>query len=966
MVIVTFTELLTKLKMQGMIDHIKSFLLILVIIVSGSSQLLGQEEETPNISGIVNSLGGDSIEGALAEEMIDVAYGKRTKAGLTHAISVISASGLEKTPVPNLSNAITGRATGLTVIKSSGDEPGYDNSSIYVRGIGTFNSYRAPLIMVDNVVRDFTQLDPMEIESFSVLKDAAATVQYGIRGANGAINVRTKRGFIGKSEIIFVAQTGIQAPFRLPEYLGSEDYLTLYNKALANDGLMIPTDSKYDPEMYNGSQDKFTYPDVDWYNEFLKQMAPQQQYKLSLRGGSSVARYFLFMGATMQDGIYKYGDVNTQYNTNPKYSRFNLRSNIDVDVTESLLISIDIATRVENRHYPNSSAGSIFSTLSQLPPNAMPVINRDSSIAGTSIYRDNPLGMISKTGYRDNYQRTLLANVEATQKLDFLLEGLSLNGMIAMDGTNYYSTGRSQDYAVYQEFITSDTTEYIQYGDNSDISINTERFDGNFSYMFTTLGGFSYSTSKENSSFAADLKYMQSKYFLSGNNIAYANQGFFGRATYGMKDTYYFEFGFAYNGSEDFIEGSRFGFFPALSAAWIMSNEAFIGDDSKIDFMKMRGSIGKTGNGVLGVERFPYEDKYFTGGGYIFGEGYGTTDGAYEGRLANYDIGWEESYNINIGLDAEYKSGFDITIDMFSHYRNSIITTGENTIPSIIGQSLPYQNNGSVLNTGLETTIQYEKTRADWRYSLQLNVSFANNWIMNMEEADGLPDYQYQEGTSVTSMRGMEVVGFFMDETDIEASPLHTFENVQPGDVKYKDQNGDNIIDNQDEIVIGNSIPQANIGLIAYVGYKGFDVNLILSSSLGRTVMLTNNSIWVLQNNNKATAIAYGAWEAGKNEKDITYPRLTTVSNNNNYRNSSLWGKRADYLKLVNLEFGYSISTQAAQKMGINGIRIFINTYNLGSLDGISRYNLDPEIPDAGVTTYPVMRVFNTGINITF
>ena len=204
MVIVTFTELLTKLKMQGMINHIKSFLLILVMIVSGSSLLLGQEGETMNIPGIVKSAEGDPIEGVLKEEMIDVAYGKRTKAGLTHAISVISASGLEKTPVPNLSNAITGRATGLTVIKSSGDEPGYDNSSIYVRGIGTFNSYRAPLIMVDNVVRDFTQLDPMEIESFSVLKDAAATVLYGIRGANGAINVRTKRGFIGKSEIIFV------------------------------------------------------------------------------------------------------------------------------------------------------------------------------------------------------------------------------------------------------------------------------------------------------------------------------------------------------------------------------------------------------------------------------------------------------------------------------------------------------------------------------------------------------------------------------------------------------------------------------------------------------------------------------------------------------------------------------------------------------------------------------------------
>ncbi len=957
MVMETLIDLLTKLKMQGMVNHIKSFLLILFMMVSGSTLLLGQEEET-----------GESIipETETTQEMVDVAYGKRSKESLTHAISVINSSSLEKSPVPNLSNAITGRATGLTVIKGSGDEPGYDNSSIYIRGIGTFNSFRAPLVMVDNVVRDFTQLDPMEIESFSVLKDAAATVQYGIRGANGAINVRTKRGFIGKAEIKFVAQTGIQTPYRLPEYLGSEDYLTLYNKALINDGLVVPTDSKYDPTMYNGSQDMYTYPDVDWYSEFLKKMAPQQQYKLSLRGGTSVARYFLFMGATIQDGIYNYADVNPQYNTNPKYSRFNLRSNIDIDVTESLLVSVDLATRVENRHVPNSSAGSIFSTLSQLPPNAMPVINRDSSIAGNSIYRNNPLGMISKKGYRDNYQRTLLANVEATQKMDFLLEGLSINGMIGLDGTNYFSTGRSQDYAVYQEFITTDTTEYIKYGDNSDISINTERFDGGFSYMFSAIGGFSYSNSWDNGSLDADLKYMQSKYFLDGNNIAYANQGYFGRATYGIRNTYYVEFGFAYNGSENFMEGNRYGFFPALSAAWIMSNEDFIGDASKVSFMKLRGSLGKTGNGTLGVERFPYEDKYFTGGGYIFGEGFGRTDGSYEGRLANNDIGWEESYNINIGIDAEYKGGFDITLDMFTHYRTSIITTGTNTIPSIVGQTLPYQNNGSVLNAGLETTIRYMKSGEDWSYSVQGNVSFANNWIMNIEEVSGLPDYQYQKGTSVTSLRGMEAIGFFADEADIAASPLQTFENVMPGDVKYKDQNGDNIINNQDEIVIGNAIPQVNIGLIGSVAYKGFDLNVILSSSLGRTVMLTNNSIWVLQNNNKATAIAYGAWEAEKNAKDVDYPRLTTISNNNNYRSSSLWAKRADYLKVVNLELGYNLSSKAAAKMSISGVRIFINTYNLGSLDGISKYNLDPEIPNAGVTAYPVMRVFNTGVSLNF
>lgn len=1005
-----------------MIKHTTTFCLMLAMVITGTARLNGQDDAGRTITGTVRDARGDVLpdvnvsvpdefthrftdaEGQfsievlpgkslyfskqgyeavsreveentstmeivleLSEEagMVEVAYGKRSKVGLTHSISTVHAENLEKTPVPNLSNAIPGRATGLTVIKNSGDEPGYDNSSIYVRGIGTFNSFREPLVMVDNVERDFRQMDPMEIESFSVLKDAAATVQYGIRGANGVINVRTKRGFTGRPEINFIAQTGFQTPFRLPEYLGSEEYVKFYLQALENDGLPVPEDPRFDPSMYDGTQDPYTFPDVDWYDEFLKSYAPQQQYKLSMRGGTPTIRYFMFMGATLQNGIYEYADVNPQYNTNPKFTRYNLRSNIDVDVTKSLLVSVDLATRVENRHVPNSSAGSIFSTLSQLPPNAMPVLNRDSSIAGTSIYRNNPLGMISRTGYRDNYRRILMANVEATQQLDFLLEGLSLNGMIGLDGTNYYSTGRSQSYAVYQEFITNDTTEYIQYGENSDISINTESFDGSFEYMLTTIGGFSYSGGDENAALAADLKYMQSKYFLNGNNIAYANQGIFGRTTYGIDKTYFFEFGFAYNGSENFMAGNRFGFFPAISGAWIMSNEPFMSDSKRFNFLKMRGSLGKTGNGRLGVERFPFEEKFYAGGGYIFGSGFGTSDGSYEGRLPNPDIGWEESYNINIGFDMEMKNRMEVAFDLFSHYRVNIITTGTNTIPSIIGQDLPYENNGTVLNSGFETMVKYGERKGNWFYSLQGNLSFAFNRILNMDEAGGLPDYQSREGKSASAIWGLEAVGFFRDEADIESSPLHTFESVQPGDVKYRDQNDDNLIDYQDQVVIGNSIPQLNLGILATAGYKNFDLNMVVTGTFGRTVVLTNNSIWIMQNNNKATALAYQAWQAGKENK-AEYPRLTTISNNNNYNTSTLWAKRADYLKLVNFELGYTLPDRVMSRLGMSEIRFFLNTYNLASLDMIGQYNLDPEVPDAGVSGYPLMRVFNTGLSLKF
>jgi len=907
-----------------------------------------------------------TLEPADKEKIIDVSYGTRTQSELTHAISSISAGSLEKTPVPNLSNAIVGRTTGLTVIKSTGDEPGYDNSAIYVRGIGTFNSYVSPLILVDNVERNFAQFDPMEIESFSVLKDAAATVQYGIRGANGVINVKTKRGFTGKSEINFIAQTGFQAPSTLPEYLGSAEYVTLYNKALRNDGLPLPVDSKFDPSMYYGTGDPFRYPDVDWYGDFLKPAAPQSQYKLSLRGGTTAIRYFVFMGATSQDGIYKLTDVNPQYNTNPKYSRYNLRSNVDVDVTKTLQVFVDLAARVENRHVPNSSAASIFSTLSQLPPNAMPVNNRDSSIAGTSVYRNNPLGMISKTGYRDNYQRIMLGNVGATQKLDFLLKGLSANLMVGLDGTNYYSLGRSQTYAVYQEYTSGDSTEYLKYGDNSDISINTEKFDDGFAYMLTTLGGLSYSLNTGASSLSADLNYMQSKYFQNGDNLAYSNQGISGRATYGFRKKYFTEFGFAYNGSEDFRKGNRFGFFPAVSAAWIVSNESFLQGNSTISFLKVRGSYGKVGNGKLGLERFPFEQKYYSGGGYIFGSGFGNTDGSYEGRIPNPNIRWEESLNANIGIDLEMKNILNFSIDFFNNYRDNIITTSTNITPGIIGQLLPYENNGTVVNRGFEAMISHNHQKKNWGYSIQGNVSYACNKILSMQEVSGLPDYQYKQGKSASAIWGLEAIGFFRDEEDIANSPYQSFEAVQPGDVKFKDQNNDNIIDNQDQIVIGDQIPQWNFGLLGAVNYKGFDLHFVLSGILGRTVLLTNNSVWVLQNNSKVTDIAYNAWEKGVNEDNATYPRLTTLNNKNNYNNSTLWARSGNYLKVTNLEIGYSLPGKWLTKINVKEVRLFLNTYNLMSFDSISEYHLDAEVPDAGVSGYPIMRVYNTGISVKF
>ena len=899
------------------------------------------------------------------EEIIAVAYGTRKKSELTHSISVISADDLEKEPVINLSKAIAGKANGLTVLKNTGDEPGYDYSSLFVRGIGTFGSYRTPLVMVDNVERDFTQLDPVEIESFTVLKDAAATANYGIRGANGVVSVLTKRGFVGKPVIHFMAQSGFQTPALLPEFLGSKEFVTLYNKALTNDGLAIPGDDRYNPEKYNGS-DTYKYPDVDWYKEFVKASAPQQQYKLTLRGGTDVVRYFVFLGAANQDGLTKHTEENAEFSTNQKYVRYNVRSNIDININKDFLISVDLAGRVENRHFPNVSASSLFSTLSQLPPNAMPITNRDGSLAGTSVYRNNPLGMISKTGYRDNFQRFLSGNVSGNYKLDSWVKGLSANMFFGFDANNYYSVGKSQSYAVYQEYTQNDTVKYSKYGENTDISLNNSKFDDGFNLQTTLLGGLSYNNTFGNSSLDADLKYMQSKSTQKGNEIAYANQGMFGRMTYGINQRYFAEFGFAYNGSEDFKKGNRFGFFPTISAAWLLSNENFLKDNSVISFLKIRSSYGIVGNGKLGVDRFTYEQKYYGWGGYIFDLGYGSSDGSYEGRIANPDVTWEKSAVLNVGLDLCLMNAFELSFDVFNSDRTDIITDRYYTLPSIIGQSMPYENIGSVLNKGFELTLGYHKKTGKVNFFAQANLSYSNNEITNKEEPQGLPSYQYNKGKSVTTVWGLESLGFFSDEADIANSPYQSYGSVKPGDVKYKDQNGDNVIDDQDNIAIGNSMPKWNYGIMAGVSFKGFDFNLILNGIQGRTILLQNSTVWVIQNNNKATSIAYQAWEKGVNESTAKYPRLTTMNNPNNYRASTLWTEKGDFLKLSNLEIGYSFPRSLTNRLKMSELRIFVNGYNLLSFDTLKDFNLDAEVPNAGVTMYPSMRVFNAGISIKF
>ncbi len=936
---------------------------VLYITKSGFQSI---ELEVKNNNEILNI----ELKKSSAEQVYKVGYGEQTKTSLLSSVSTISCNNFENLSVSSAEKALVGKATGLTILQSSGNEPGYESSDIYIRGVGTFGQWRSPLLLVDDIERNFSQLDVQEIESVSILKDGAANAQYGQRGANGTILISTKRGKVGKTEIDFTSQLGLQQPTRLPQFLDSEEYVTLYRKALTNDGLAIPTDAKYDPSMYDGTHDPYLYPNVDWYKSFLKTTAPQQQYKISFRGGNEAIRYYILFGYLNQNGLYKYTDLNDNFNSNIQYDRYNIRSNFDATISKSFIISLDLAGQIETRNMPNVSSSTIFNSLSTIAPNAMPIYYEDGKIAGTSQYQTNPYGMLSSTGYRQDKNKALQVKATGIHKLDFITSGLSAKVTVAYDGISSYGMGKSSNYATYE--LQSDST-YNKYGEDKQLSLTQEKFADYYQYMLAFYGGFSYNKDWSKQTVSTEIRYYQSQQFKQGDNPPFSRQGINGKASYNFDKRYFAEFSFSYDGCEEFAPGKRFGFFPSIAGGWLISNESFFKKDAVVNFLKIRASYGEAGNSKTGYDRYAYQ-SHWSGfdssfGGYIFGSGYSWSDGAWEGRLSNPDLTWETSHTINAGIDIDLFKTVSINFDLFQSNRTNIISEQSNTSPLTVGAPFSLVNIGSVLNRGFEFALSHENKIGKLGYFAHANVSFARNKITSMDEVAGLKDYQSKIGKSVTQLWGLEAIGFYKDQNDISNSPLSTFYKIQPGDIKYKNQNPDedNVIDIYDEVPMGfPTIPEWTFGLNFGVDYSGFDLSASISSVANRSVYLNNAAVWVIQNNNKATDLAYRAWEANVNEESASYPRLTTENNLNNFRSSSFWIVNGNFIRLNNLELGYSIPNSLTRKINIKTIRLYVNGQNLFSLDHLSKYHLDPEVVDAGITGYPVMKTFNAGFIVKF
>jgi TonB-linked SusC/RagA family outer membrane protein len=905
----------------------------------------------------------DNDTTALKQEMVNIPFGSQPAWMVTGAVSTISNKELGKTFNLDLGNSLYGKLPGLTVMQE-GNEPGNQSPLMRIRGESTFFQDRNILVIVDGYEMSLGHLVPEEIESITLLKDASATAIYGSRAANGVLLVTTKRGEEGDLRINFGMQHGLSTPTHLPKFLGSYDHALLFNEAFLNDNpgvVQVPYGSDA-LEAYRTGSDPFFFPDVDWYDEVLRSAAPISRYNLDFRGGTENVKYFVLLNHARNQGLYERTADLSEFSTNSNYQAFNFRINVDIDLSRRLKTSFIIGGNVVDKSNPAGNyTGNIFSQLSMVPSNAFPVKNPDGSYGG-SVTHPNPKGDILETGMYNINGRVFQGTYRMTQQLDMITEGLNVAGEISFNNSFSSLSNKLREYRRYS--ISRDMLGDIIYtsiGQSTTLSGSEGQAD---QWRSSALRAFlNYSRTFDLTSFDGMLMYNQSSFTIEEGGLPYLDQGVHGRLTFAHDRRYIAEFAFSYNGMDVYPPENKYGFFPAGSLGWVLSNESFLNTNTTINFLKLRGSYGLTGraNRFTGNERFLFYQNWAYLGGYNLGAENQGRNSMGEAPIVNLNMTWEKQKQLNIGLEATFFERLDITLDYFTQERYDILTSPSGNIPAFIGMQFRNFNLGIVENKGWEGSITYNsRARGDFKYFITLNSWFAQNKIIDMAEEVRSFDYLYRTGHPVGQRFTLESLGFFRDQNDIAQSPVQTYESVVlPGDIKYKDQNGDGIIDVNDIYPIGDTgLPNLSGSMIAGFNYRGFDLALSIQGVTQRDVMLAGPYYYAFQDNGKVSEMALGRWTSAENHEAATYPRLSSVNNNNNYRGSSFWLRDGSFVKLRYLELGYNLPSTILNRASLQGVRVFVNGTNLLSLD-----HMDFSDPES-IYGYPPVRTFSMGVNV--
>ncbi len=931
------------------------------------------------------------------DQVVVVGYGTQKKATLTGAISTVNGSEVLKSPNSNVTNSLVGRLTGLSAVQRSG-QPGANEALINIRGAATYNN-SAAIVVVDGVERSgFGDIDPNEIETITVLKDAASTAVFGIKGANGVIVITTKAGKEGRPRISYSGNISLQRYTGIPKAVDAYTNASLINEANRNDGL-AETWGADELQKFKDGSDPLGYPDINWFGYLTRKTYPQTQHNINVSGGTKMVKYFASVGYLFEDGIFKKFESPYGFRTSPSYTRYNFRSNIDFTLSKNLQISVRLGGRLQKRYQPSglqSGSGSfsydnveaMISRILQTPSFAFPVTLPDGRIAqnpavGTNIW--NPYAVITRWGTRNDDNNNMESTFNLNYKLDGITKGLSFKTVFGYD--SYFSgiTRRNANWAAYViDRKTKAVTLSSDRPRDEPLSGLITSYDGLISTNIQA--GFNYDRTFGPHAFTGLLLGVRQLINSKGSGLdapPKASQGLVSRITYNYDRRYFLEFNAAYNGSENFAPGRQYGFFPAVSAGWTLSNEKFLANVPWLNNLKLRGSYGLVGNDKLNV-RFLFLDNYGvqTGGsvatyskpgnGVRFGlpTSAVTYDVVVQSSFGNPEVTWETGTKRNIGIEGSFfNKALSITVDLFDERRKNILTDRSSGL-AMYGQKYPALNIGEVYNKGYEIELNYQGKLGQITYGLGTQLSFARNKIINRDEPAGSPAYQKQEGKRVGQFFGYKTTGFYASKDDINASPVNTLGSlVIPGDLKYLDYDKNGIIDVNDRVPIGYSrTPEYIYSFSPSISWKGVSLSVLFQgvANVSSDVILTeqNNGQQMyefMQDRWTPQTAATAKWPA-------LHSRGATFIN---YQLNDFILQDASYLKIRNAELSWNLPQRWVRSMNIAAIRVYLSGQNLHTWTKFKMY-LDPENINLSNTDfskqsiYPTSRIYNFGVNVQF
>ena len=909
------------------------------------------------------------------EEVVKVAYGTQKKASVIGSITTVDAAALQA-PIGVLSTGLAGKLAGVVAVQHTG-EPG-SSAEFWIRGVNTFGANAYPLILVDGVERSMDLVDTEDIASFSILKDATATALYGVRGANGIVLITTKRGSESKPKVNAKIETGVSSPTQLPQMASAEQFIDYLH------AMQPGTIDDYARRMYLSGEDPDLYPNVDWIHEIFKQQAMNTRANVNVTGGTKNVRYYAGGSYYFEDGIFNV-EQNDRYNSQMNYSRFNFRTNVDINITPSTTLGMDLSTQFTRKNQPGSDISEIYAYTMQITPIGFPKVFLDGTLSNPQ-NGSNPYNLINNMGYAVASSQNAQTTVALTQDFsEIITEGLTAKVQVSWDAkstSSYTNSIRPRVYYLAWNQET-DSYEYMLQGSSGTGYINKSgtTIDGQTVLNIEASANYERTFANAHRVGGMFLWYLRERTSLNPGSywttFPYKSLGIAGRATYSYVDRYFAEFNFGYNGSENFAPGHRFGFFPSGAVGWIISNEKFWEPlKDVVSLFKIKGSIGKVGNDQIGGgRRFGYITTMDTSD--IGGFSWGLTNPVYTSGVATGDIGnpgivWEEALKRNVGVELNFwRDHIKLQVDYFNDYRSGIFITRE-SMPSVVGlRKTQYINIGEMQNAGFDGSAQF-----DYLFPGGLSISARANYTFNRNRRvfDDKPDqvwaYQNTAGFANNQQRGLIAEGLFMTQEEIDIWPTQTFGSRQRGDIKYRDVNGDSQVDSYDQVAIGyTTVPEINYGFGLSLGWKGIDASVFFSGVDHVTRFIGGYNLYggaatnVLVQGQVFADVIEKSWSV-TGDPNAEYPRFSVETPANNQVRSTYWQKDMSFLRLKNAELGYTLPKTLTKKVGISALRIYLQGVNLLTF---SKFKLwDPELESSYGNVYPLTRNVSLGLNLNF